>query len=526
MGTFSSFPVYSLRRQSEDTCPDPVSYSAMPKKGKKAKTPLSDEEQLLLFQQKLLAEEEMAKKKERLLSQFLKDKLAKEEHNSALNLNKINTQWRTVLREVKTRELHKDIEILRQTFERVVDCKDSVIKSLAKDLSEAEQQHAHALCSHLHNIDQLLALQRCRLSLLEESYNMELEALTKEFETERKTIIDQHEKEIHYLQDVFMAMEQNYIDYEYESKLEFQSTWDDLKNKNLEEKHFLRLQLENTVEDLWRRFQDALKSYTDATEDQKVAFETLKVKDERSSKEIEAQMKKIQRLQDSITILKGKIMVHSHESEEQNQYIRDDKELILAQLCKLKAQRTQARGISQENLVKLTLESNTTLKVLRKIVDKGEKILKLAEICRKFETEEEKVLPFYSSGLTPKEQGEIEEIKPEELTEELAKVIANYTGMENFWKRYNKVKLEQLSLQHRHAQLLEINGKLREMLKRYLDGISVSDEVLSQLNPLFIVNHRSNLPEPSFTHPTQPGDNQPPTTYNIIEAAHVISHIL
>lgn len=56
------------------------------------------------------------------------DKLAKEEHNSVLNLNKINTQWRTVLREVKTRELHKDIEILSQTFERVVDCKDSVIK--------------------------------------------------------------------------------------------------------------------------------------------------------------------------------------------------------------------------------------------------------------------------------------------------------------------------------------------------------------------------------------------------------------
>lgn len=44
----------------------------MPKKGKKAKAPLSDEEQLLLFQQKMLAEEEMAKKKERLLSQFLK----------------------------------------------------------------------------------------------------------------------------------------------------------------------------------------------------------------------------------------------------------------------------------------------------------------------------------------------------------------------------------------------------------------------------------------------------------------------
>ncbi|XP_051701365.2 dynein regulatory complex subunit 2 isoform X2 [Oryctolagus cuniculus] len=423
----------------------------MPKRGKKAKIPLSEEEQLLLFQQKLLAEEEIAKKKERLLSQFLKDKLAKEEHNSALNLNKINTQWRAILREVKTRELHRDIEILSQTFERVVDCKDSVIKSLAKDLSEAEEQYAHALRSHLHNIDQLLALQRRRLSLLEESYVMELETLTKEFETERKTILEQHEKEIHYLQDVFMAMEQNYIDSEYESKLEFQSMWDDLKNKNLEEKHFLRLQLENIVEDLWKRFQDALKNYADATEDRKIAFETLKVKDEKSSKEIEAQMKKIQKLQ-------------------------------------------------------------------------GEKILKLAEICRKFETEEEKVLPFYSSVLTPEEQEEIEEQNQEELTEELVEVMADYVGMENFWKRYNKVKLEKLSLLQRRTRLLEINGKLREMLKQYLDGISVSDEILSQLNPLFIVNHQSNLP-PVAPGP-QPPSREPAAAYNVIEAAHVIAHTL
>ncbi|XP_011787200.1 PREDICTED: coiled-coil domain-containing protein 65-like [Colobus angolensis palliatus] len=142
----------------------------------------------------------------------------------------------------------------------------------------------------------------------------------------------------------------------------------------------------------------------------------------------------------------------------------------------------------------------------------GEKILKLAEICRKFETEEEKVLPFYSSVLTPKEQEGIEENNLEELTEELAKVMVDYTGMENFWKRYNKVKLEQLSLQHRRAQLLDINGKLREMLKQYLDGISVSDEVLSQLNPLFIVNYQSNLPQPLSIPTAHPGDKQHPTT--------------
>lgn len=45
-----------------------------------------------------------------------------------MNMNKLNVQWRSVLREVKAKELRKDIEILHQTFERVVDCKDNVIK--------------------------------------------------------------------------------------------------------------------------------------------------------------------------------------------------------------------------------------------------------------------------------------------------------------------------------------------------------------------------------------------------------------
>lgn len=56
----------------------------------------------------------------------------------------------------------------------------------------------------------------------------------------RKTITDQHEKEIRYLQDVFMAMEQNYIESEYESKLEFQSIWDDVKNKVWRERKMLK----------------------------------------------------------------------------------------------------------------------------------------------------------------------------------------------------------------------------------------------------------------------------------------------
>ena len=66
--------------------------------------------------------------------------------------------------------------------------------------------------------------------------------------------------------------------------------------QNLEEKHALRVQLENKVDDLWLQFREALQNYNLTTEERKTAFEALKVKDERSAKEIESQMRKLQRI--------------------------------------------------------------------------------------------------------------------------------------------------------------------------------------------------------------------------------------
>ena len=71
---------------------------------------------------------------------------------------------------------------------------------------------------------------------------------------------------------------------------------DEIKNKNLEEKHALRVQLELAVEDYWGQFQAALKNYQETTKDREKGFLELKTKDEKSAKEIEMQMRKLQRI--------------------------------------------------------------------------------------------------------------------------------------------------------------------------------------------------------------------------------------
>ena len=53
----------------------------------------------------------------------------------------------------------------------------------------------------------------------------------------------------------------------------------------------------------------------------------------------------------------------------------------------------------------------------------GERILKVAEMCRKLETETEKVLPFYASSLTPEEDEDVAAAMQEAPSESLAEVL-------------------------------------------------------------------------------------------------------
>jgi len=303
-----------------------------------------------------------------------------------------------------------------------------------------------------------------------------------------------HHSEMKRLQDILFAMDYNHTEQENEAKQEFQSLRDDIKNKNLEEKHALRIQLESSVENLWKQFQSALKNYNETTEERKAAFELLKNKDEKSSKEIDMQMKKLQKLQDTISSLKGRIQQNNRECEERNKMLREEREFVQCHFQRLKFEMQMCREKERKLLSKMVQHSNNAIKHLTKVAEKGETILRYAEVSRKLETEEEKILPYFASSLTKEEQEDIIETELEEPSEPLSKLMHDFTGLENFWKRYNKVLFDKLSLDKESETLTQENNQLRLILKQYLDGISVNDEILSQNNSLFIVNQRANVP--------------------------------
>lgn len=67
--------------------------------------------------------------------------------------------------------------------------------------------------------------------------------------------------------------------------------------QDLEEKHALKIQLEGTIEDVWKQFQTALNNYNASTEDRRVQYESLMHRDKENSAVLDQQMKRLTKLQ-------------------------------------------------------------------------------------------------------------------------------------------------------------------------------------------------------------------------------------
>jgi hypothetical protein len=53
--------------------------------------------------------------------------------------------------------------------------------------------------------------------------------------------------------------------------------------------------------------------------------------------------------------------------------------------------------------------------------------------------------------------------------------------------------LDKLAITRRKESLGQENTDLRSILKQYLDGISVNSDVMTEPNPLFVLNNRTNI---------------------------------
>jgi dynein regulatory complex subunit 2 len=472
----------------------------MPKKGGKKKgPPETPEERALREETERLKAEEDRRRKEEAMRTKLGEDMEQEAKFAKLNLAKIQNQWRKLMRLAKVESLRKDLEIMSQNHEREVDMKDAIIQMLDRDLDEAEEQYQTALRSHLQNVDALIDLYNSKVRQLESEFEAEIRQMQDDFQTERTEIVTKHAAARGELIEIIELVEAQFKESEAEAMQDFDSYCEELKNKNLEDRNVLKLMLEAQIEQLENHFANAAETYDQTTRQRTQQFRNLTAKDRNSAHTIETQLKRLQRLQDTLAHWRMKIASNVKECEERNRLMREEKEQISRHFQELKARMNKMRDEQGARLRDLGIQSRKCVTTLEAQKTRAETILRYAELNRKMETDREKVLPFHPFTVSDEDNS-----VPDDLTVEASalssyalgndgKPVEEWNYLDVFFKRYNKVLLDKYAISKEESRLQQENSDLRNILKQYLDGISVNADVINEPNPLFVLNNRTNI---------------------------------
>ena len=254
-------------------------------------------------------------------------------------------------------------------------------------------------------------------------------------------------------------------------------------------------------------------------------FKYFTKKDQDLSKEIEIKIRKIERLQSSLNHWRTKYSQNVKECQARNLLMMEEKNKINSHYQQLKLRMNKFRGTQGQRLGQLTKNSTKAKETLGVYVNRAERILTLAELGRKLETETEKVAPFYNStsenekadaeavqvaaaagddaaklSIENKEkQNEDDAVQAYQSValDENGNKVKRWNQLDKFWKKYNKVLLDKLAIERERSRLRSENESLQEVLKQYIDGVTVNEQVMNQEgNPLFVINGRVNLNRP------------------------------
>lgn len=470
----------------------------------------------------------------------LKKLQQQEQTNSRINKLKLRNIHRAFMRVEKTIELRKEMELLKQGHERNMERNDALIEMLLVDLDDAEEQHQTAQRAHMNRLERLRSLHAAKVAQLEAEFERDLKALKAEFETEFAQIRAHHLRDAKEMKTIIAAIEAEETERVYRAKQQHENEREMIRNKNLESINELRINLENRIEELEKTFDEAHQTYVEKVSDNGNKFKQLEREDIQLSKRITECKRLIERKTQRLQTWKQKLERNAKEGRQRNAAMKEQKEAIARHCNALKARMARFRQQDAKRLTELTVLSREALRANEDKLSQAERILQLAELGRKFETEREKVLPFYESTVgsmvapghgegegkirgaaegerrggapeskqvsaagpgrpataaSAKSESAVEPLQPKALLLDGSPVDA-FGHLENFFKRYNKVLLDTLAIKQERQRLLQENQDLRAILKSYLDGISVSSDTLSAPNnSLLIVNGRMDMPE-------------------------------
>jgi hypothetical protein len=306
------------------------------------------------------------------------------------------------------------------------------------------------------------------------------------------------------------AVEADERERETETRHAHEQIREEIRNRNTEEINVLRITLESQIEELERHFESAHLNYLQNTDQRTQDFKYLTTQDQTLSKDIEIKLLKIERLKQSLAHWRSKISQNNRECTQRNTALKSEKDAIATHFQELKSRMNKFRVTESRRLLELTQNTRTARSQMNDNLKLARRIISLAELARNLETKREQVMPF-SSNRNDTEIGEQINETPEQLraAEELTELmtactpsagkrlndvvetegkegernsaqsfgstsngnsIPEWEYLQIFFKRFNEVNLDKLTVERERDRLRRENSELQGILKQYIEG--------------------------------------------------------
>ncbi|EKF39200.1 hypothetical protein MOQ_000579 [Trypanosoma cruzi marinkellei] len=467
------------------------------KRGKKVLDPIA-------LERARIEEAEKKRREEAMLLARLREMKEEEEAMTLKASNTVEARWMVFLRECKQKELIAEIEIVRRAFESAIDRKNAVIEMLFNDLEEVEEQHRLVFHSNKTTVDALIQMQARRMADLEAEFEADLLEMKADYEKEMLELVRKHEHEVADLKLILdnMASEAEMLEKKLQEETseardtaleKMEGERKQMQNDLVKISESIRVELDARYKEFMTTAQVNMKDYMDKSKE-----------DAETTERIASQLKRIEKLQESVTSWRTNLARNAREWEEKNNAIQQERDATIRHLKALKSKMESWRSKEASRLAEFIKNAKDCEYQLRDTVRRAEKILSLVELGKPLETEREQVLSFESNIATNEIEQEVKRLMANSDTAEAQDESAAPDGaafseewrlLERFWTKHNKVVLDNAALSQEKYHLEEENKKLQVLLKQYLEELSVSDAVMKGPNTLLLMSRAPNVVE-------------------------------
>ncbi|CAH0585843.1 unnamed protein product [Chrysodeixis includens] len=413
----------------------------------------------------LTKEEKKAKKEAKKLEklqqeiefrkQLKRDELAREIAAQALRRNELDKSWRAMMLKIKEPVFRQDIEVMWHVFERVFDKKDFLIKHTMRLMDIADDQFQRTVASFCDTIDRMINKFLIDLEDMSKENDRRTYDLLKRSEDETSNIMADHNAAETHLQLLLYHAYNTADTLAWTTRGENMVKADEERNKYTDERENLRSVLENIYNAMWEEYKAVLRAYVIGTAENQKAVRKLRRKENMMADIIDSQGKKIANSDGLLRRLRTELA--AYESGTKQAVFRDRRNRHRDACYRLKNHMYNGVATDVKQLALLVKVSDDAVEWLEAAYKKVDRILRMAGLCRKFETQREKVLPYGSCIPHSPSQGMVNVRKQQQSDARDSLVLNAFTsttGLTRLWHRISKAELTKRALL-REKQLLE-----------------------------------------------------------------------